>query len=361
MTRTGSRCTVLLLLAGVLLQSTPAAATSLVRATSIAPAANPTRPSRDAGSPAPSGGSAGPRRQCESDRIARRESGLDPSATSSPTGRYRELYQHDRDLAQAVRPVRAARLGAAEARIANGRTSAMVTIRMVVDHRTWLAAGWPPKRAERTVVVVTPLATLRREPPGTGGEHRLGHGHHGQGRRDREDDRRRGTDRRAPQAQEGCPRGGRDAAKKQHDRGKLTARERVELLMDRGPSWRPMLAVHRAHDFGVDVAPARRRRRHRGHPDVDGRKVFVASQDFAVFGGSMGEVHAQGVQGDGPRDAHRRAVRPDRRLRAERVQEGAASLAGYGFIFERNDARRQRDPQISVMIGPCAGEASCRR
>ena len=90
--------------------------------------------------------------------------------------------------------------------------------------------------------------------------------------------------------------GGRDAAKKQHDRGKLTARERVELLMDRGSFVETdPLAVHRAHDFGMDRKRPPGDGVVTGYGNVDGRKVFVASQDFAVFGGSMGEVHAQKV------------------------------------------------------------------
>jgi hypothetical protein len=77
--------------------------------------------------------------------IARRESGLDPSATSSPTGQYRGLYQHDRDLwpGRYDRYTRTA--WELSPRALNGRTNAIVTIRMVFDHGTWLAAGWPPR------------------------------------------------------------------------------------------------------------------------------------------------------------------------------------------------------------------------
>src|ERR671925_301493 len=90
--------------------------------------------------------------------------------------------------------------------------------------------------------------------------------------------------------------GGRDAAKKQHDRGKLTARERVELLMDKDSFVETdPLAVHRSHDFGMD-----RRRPYgdgvvTGWGTIDGRKVFVFSQDFTVFGGALGEVFAEKV------------------------------------------------------------------
>jgi propionyl-CoA carboxylase beta chain len=153
--------------------------------------------------------------------------------------------------------------------------------------------------------------------------------------------------------------GGRDAAKKQHDRGKLTARERVELLMDKGSFIETdPLAVHRAHDFGMD------RRRPpgdgvvTGYGTVDGRKIFVASQDFTVFGGSMGEVHAQKVCK--VMDLAISTGAPFVQINdsgGARIQEGAASLAGYGYIFERNVRASGVIPQISVIMGPCAGGA----
>src|SRR5437773_6631143 len=90
--------------------------------------------------------------------------------------------------------------------------------------------------------------------------------------------------------------GGRDAAQKQHDRGKLTARERLEILMDsRSFVETDPFAIHRAHDFGMDKRRPPGDGVITGYGTIDGRKVFVASQDFAVFGGSMGEVHAQKV------------------------------------------------------------------
>jgi propionyl-CoA carboxylase beta chain len=153
--------------------------------------------------------------------------------------------------------------------------------------------------------------------------------------------------------------GGRDAAKKQHDRGKLTARERVELLTDKGSFVETdPLAVHRAHDFGMD------RRRPpgdgvvTGYGTVDGRKIFVASQDFTVFGGSMGEVHAQKVCK--VMDLAISTGAPFVQINdsgGARIQEGAASLAGYGYIFERNVRASGVIPQISVIMGPCAGGA----
>ena len=147
MTRTGSAATVLLLLAGVLLGPTPAAAHHLPgpcdfhRLDGESDQAFARRRiicAVERFGPVP-GGSA--RAIC----IARRESGLDPTATSSPTGQYRGLYQHDRDMWPA-RYDRYTRLAwELSTRVLNGRTNAIVTIRMVVDHGTWLAAGWAPK------------------------------------------------------------------------------------------------------------------------------------------------------------------------------------------------------------------------
>src|SRR5262245_51822790 len=90
--------------------------------------------------------------------------------------------------------------------------------------------------------------------------------------------------------------GGRDAAQKQHDKGKLTARERLDILMDAGSFVETdPFAVHRSHDFGMDRRRPPGDGAITGFGTIDGRKVFVASQDFTVFGGSMGEVHEQKV------------------------------------------------------------------
>jgi acetyl-CoA carboxylase carboxyltransferase component len=153
--------------------------------------------------------------------------------------------------------------------------------------------------------------------------------------------------------------GGRDAAQKQHERGKLTARERLDVLMDRGSFVETdPFAVHRAHEFGMDKKRPPGDGVVTGFGTVDGRKVFVASQDFTVFGGSMGEVHAQKVckvmdlalQTGAPFIAINDSG-------GARIQEGAASLAGYGYIFERNVRSSGVIPQISVIMGPCAGGA----
>jgi acetyl-CoA carboxylase carboxyltransferase component len=153
--------------------------------------------------------------------------------------------------------------------------------------------------------------------------------------------------------------GGRDAAKKQHDRGKLTARERLEILMDRGSFVETdPFAIHRAHDFGMDRRRPPGDGAITGYGTIDGRKVFVASQDFTVFGGSMGEVMAQKICK--VMDLAMQTGAPFIAINdsgGARIQEGAASLAGYGHIFERNVRASGVIPQISVIMGPCAGGA----
>jgi len=153
--------------------------------------------------------------------------------------------------------------------------------------------------------------------------------------------------------------GGRDAAKKQHDRGKLTARERLEILMDKGSFVETdPFAIHRAHDFGMDRKRPPGDGVITGYGTIDGRKVFVSSQDFTVFGGSMGEVMAQKVCK--VMDLAISTGAPYISINdsgGARIQEGAASLAGYGYIFERNVRASGVIPQISVIMGPCAGGA----
>jgi acetyl-CoA/propionyl-CoA carboxylase carboxyl transferase subunit len=153
--------------------------------------------------------------------------------------------------------------------------------------------------------------------------------------------------------------GGRDAAAKQHEKGKLTARERLDILMDQGSFVETdPLAVHRAHEFGMDRKRPPGDGVVTGFGTIDGRKVFVASQDFGVFGGSMGEVHAQKVCK--VMDLAMQTGAPFIQINdsgGARIQEGAASLAGYGYIFERNVRASGVIPQISVIMGPCAGGA----
>src|SRR5881397_39732 len=153
--------------------------------------------------------------------------------------------------------------------------------------------------------------------------------------------------------------GGRDAAQRQHDKGKLTARERLGILMDVGSFVETdPFAVHRSHDFGMEKRRPAGDGAITGYGTIDGRKVFVASQDFTVFGGSMGEVHAQKVCK--VMDLALQTGAPFIQINdsgGARIQEGAASLAGYGYIFERNVRASGVIPQISVIMGPCAGGA----
>ena len=152
---------------------------------------------------------------------------------------------------------------------------------------------------------------------------------------------------------------GEGAAEKQHDKGKLTARERLDILMDEGSFVdTDPFAVHRAHDFGMADKRPPGDGIVTGYGTIDGRKVFVASQDFTVFGGSMGEVHAQKVCK--VMDLALQTGAPFIQINdsgGARIQEGAASLAGYGYIFERNVRASGVIPQISVIMGPCAGGA----
>jgi len=153
--------------------------------------------------------------------------------------------------------------------------------------------------------------------------------------------------------------GGEGAAEKQHDKGKLTAHERLDILMDAGSFVETdPFAVHRAHDFGMADKRPPGDGIVTGYGTIDGRKVFVASQDFTVFGGSMGEVHAQKVCK--VMDLALQTGAPFIQINdsgGARIQEGAASLAGYGYIFERNVRASGVIPQISVIMGPCAGGA----
>src|SRR5919199_1818519 len=153
--------------------------------------------------------------------------------------------------------------------------------------------------------------------------------------------------------------GGDEAIEKQHDRGKLTARERIELLLDQGSFVETdPLARHRVRDFDMD-----KRRPYgdgvvTGWGTIDGRKVFVFSQDFTVFGGSLGEVFAEKVCKVMDLAAATGApVIGINDSGGARIQEGAASLAGYGYIFDRNVRVSGVIPQISIIMGPCAGGA----
>jgi len=146
---------------------------------------------------------------------------------------------------------------------------------------------------------------------------------------------------------------------RQHERGKLTARERLDLLLDPGSFVElDMLARHRAHGFGIEKTRPLTDGVVTGWGTIDGRKVFVFSQDFTVFGGALGEVFAEKIHK--VMDLAESVGAPMIGLNdgaGARIQEGVVSLASYGGIFHRNVKASGVIPQISVIMGPCAGGA----
>jgi propionyl-CoA carboxylase beta chain len=161
------------------------------------------------------------------------------------------------------------------------------------------------------------------------------------------------TDRRA-QALQG---GGLQRIEAQHGRGKLTARERIELLTDEGSFEEfGMFVEHRATEFGMDKRRAPGDGVITGFGTINGRGVFVYAKDFTVFGGSLSETHAQKITKLQDMALSSRA--PIIGLfdsGGARIQEGVAALAGYGEVFERTVLASGVVPQISVIMGPCAG------
>jgi propionyl-CoA carboxylase beta chain len=153
--------------------------------------------------------------------------------------------------------------------------------------------------------------------------------------------------------------GGQSRIDAQHAKGKLTARERIELLLDPGSfeEW-DMFVEHRCVDFGMNDQSVPGDGVVTGYGTVNGRVVFVFSQDFTVFGGALSEAHAEkickvmdhamkvGAPVIGINDAG-----------GARIQEGVASLAGYAEVFQRNVLASGVVPQISLIMGPCAGGA----
>jgi propionyl-CoA carboxylase beta chain len=151
--------------------------------------------------------------------------------------------------------------------------------------------------------------------------------------------------------------GGEARIEAQHKRGKLTARERIELLMDKGSFEEfDMFVEHRATDFGIDKTKIPGDGVVTGWGTVNGRVVFCFAKDFTVFGGSLSETHAQKIIK--VQDAAMKARAPIVGLfdaGGARIQEGVASLGGYGEVFKRNVIASGVIPQISVIMGPCAG------
>src|SRR5207302_822282 len=153
--------------------------------------------------------------------------------------------------------------------------------------------------------------------------------------------------------------GGQKRIDAQHAKGKLTARERIELLLDPDSfeEW-DMFKEHRCMDFGMAEQSVPGDGVVTGYGTINGRLVFVFSQDFTVFGGSLSEAHAEkickimdhalkvGAPVIGINDSG-----------GARIQEGVASLGGYADVFQRNVIASGVIPQVSLVMGPCAGGA----
>jgi propionyl-CoA carboxylase beta chain len=153
--------------------------------------------------------------------------------------------------------------------------------------------------------------------------------------------------------------GGAKRVAAQHAKGRLTARERIELLLDPGSfeEW-DMFVEHRSHDFGMAEQTIPGDGVVTGHGTVNGRLVFVFSQDFTVFGGSLSEAHAEKICK--VMDQALKVGAPVIGLNdsgGARIQEGVASLAGYAEVFQRNVLASGVVPQLSLIMGPCAGGA----
>ncbi|MFB9806355.1 acyl-CoA carboxylase subunit beta [Haladaptatus pallidirubidus] len=153
--------------------------------------------------------------------------------------------------------------------------------------------------------------------------------------------------------------GGEDRIEKQHEKGKMTARERIDYFLDDDTfNEFDQLRTHRSHNFGMEEKQIAGDGVVTGYGEVNGRKVFVFAHDFTVFGGSLGEVFAEKVTK--VMDKAMEVGAPIIGLNdsaGARIQEGVASLAGYADIFHRNQQASGVIPQISAIMGPCAGGA----
>src|SRR3954465_9273862 len=151
--------------------------------------------------------------------------------------------------------------------------------------------------------------------------------------------------------------GGQARIDAQHKRGKLTARERIDLLMDKNSFEEfDMFVEHRNTDFGMEKTRIPGDGVVTGWGTINGRTVFVFAKDFTVFGGSLSETHAQKITKI--QDMAMKARAPIIGLYdagGARIQEGVAALAGYSHVFKRNVIASGVIPQISVIMGPCAG------
>ncbi len=153
--------------------------------------------------------------------------------------------------------------------------------------------------------------------------------------------------------------GGQRRIDTQHKKGKLTARERIEVLLDEGSFEEfDMFKAHRCVDFGMDKVKMPGDGVITGWGTINGRLVYVFSQDFTVFGGSLSETHAEKICKI--MDMAMKNGAPVIGLNdsgGARIQEGVASLAGYAEVFQKNILASGVIPQISVIMGPCAGGA----
>ncbi|MFN8721967.1 MAG: acyl-CoA carboxylase subunit beta [Rhodospirillales bacterium] len=153
--------------------------------------------------------------------------------------------------------------------------------------------------------------------------------------------------------------GGVRRVEAQHSKGKLTARERIEILLDEGSfEERDMFVEHRCADFGMEAQKVPGDGVVTGHGTINGRLVFVFSQDFTVFGGSLSEAHAEKICK--VMDQAMKVGAPVIGLNdsgGARIQEGVASLGGYAEVFQRNVLASGVVPQVSLIMGPCAGGA----
>ncbi len=153
--------------------------------------------------------------------------------------------------------------------------------------------------------------------------------------------------------------GGEAKIKKQHDAGKLTARERIAALLDEGSFVEvDAFVTHRCNEFDMPNTKAPGEGVVTGYGTVDGRLVYVYAQDFTVIGGSLGEMHAKKICK--VMDMAMKMGAPIIGMNdsgGARIQEGVDALAGFGEIFKRNTLASGVIPQISVIMGPCAGGA----
>ena len=153
--------------------------------------------------------------------------------------------------------------------------------------------------------------------------------------------------------------GGQSRQESQHKKGKLTSRERIEILLDEGTfeEW-DMFVEHRCSEFEMEKQKVPGDGVVTGSGKINGKLVYVFSQDFTVFGGSLSEAHAEKICKI--MDMAMKVGAPIIGINdsgGARIQEGVASLAGYAEVFQRNVLASGVVPQISVIMGPCAGGA----